>query len=168
MGQTFLEPASRQHVRKAVATNSLPKSRMRTRAVNEWLHMGQSGAISNIQLDVALTCLERKRYKELLEHGRKLGRTSWDVIEELMPTKKCSTGRNPWPPFCPSHHTTSTSTHGNSLRNSLHSRSGTCRQVPFDTKIKAPTNNCSLTTMTSPFEKIEVTSASYLAFSEAH
>jgi len=102
----FSSPQAVNMYDKAVATNSLSKSLgfdglrvgwlatrdtkllERTRAVNEWLHMGQSGAISNLQLEVALACLERKKYMELLEYGRKLGRASWDVVEEWMTAHK--------------------------------------------------------------------------------
>ena len=87
---------------KAVATNSLSKSLgfdglrvgwlatrdrkllERCRAVNEWLHMGQSGAISNVQLDIALAALEPRKYMELLDYGRSLGKASWNEMERWM------------------------------------------------------------------------------------
>lgn len=102
----FSSPQAVNYYDKAVATNSLSKSlgfdglrvgwlatrdrRLfeRCRAVNEWLHMGQSGAISNLQVVVALSALERKKFMELLEYGRSLGKASWDEMERWMSKNK--------------------------------------------------------------------------------
>lgn len=102
----FSSPQAVNLYEKAVATNSLSKSvgfdglrvgwlatrdtklLERCRAVNEWLHMGQSGAISNVQLDVGLAALEKKKYMELLEYGRKPGKACWDVMEQWMAKHK--------------------------------------------------------------------------------
>ena len=100
--RAFSSAQAINHYEKAVATNSLSKSlgwdglrlgwlatrdkRLfeRAKAVNEWLHMGQSGAISNVQLEVGLASLERKKFTELLEYGRKPGKASWDEMDKWM------------------------------------------------------------------------------------
>jgi aspartate/methionine/tyrosine aminotransferase len=56
----------------------------RCRAVNEWLHMGQYGAISNVQLEIGLAALERKKFMHLLNYGRGLGKACWDEVDRWM------------------------------------------------------------------------------------
>jgi aspartate/methionine/tyrosine aminotransferase len=98
----FSSPQAVDYYEKAVATNSISKSigwdgirigwlatkdkklMERCRAVNEWLHMGQTGAISNVQLEIGVSALERGKFLELLEHGRKLGKACWDEVEKWM------------------------------------------------------------------------------------
>jgi len=56
----------------------------RCRAVNEWLHMGQYGAISNVQLEIGLAALDQGKFMELLEYGRGLGERCWDEVDRWM------------------------------------------------------------------------------------
>lgn len=102
----FSSPQALNYYDKAIATNSLSKSlgwdglRLgwlatrnkeffeRAKAVNEWLHMGQSGAISTIQLEVGLAALERKKFMELLDYGRKPGIACWNEMDKWMSKHK--------------------------------------------------------------------------------
>jgi len=102
----FSSPQAVNCYDKSAATNSLSKTLgfdglrvgwlatrdnklfERCRAVSEWLHMGQSGAISNLQAHVAFAALERKKFMELLEYGRSLGKASWDEMERWMSKHK--------------------------------------------------------------------------------
>lgn len=98
----FSSPKATDYYEKSVATNSLSKSigwdgvrigwlatrdkklYERCRAVNEWLHMGQTGAISNLQLEIGYAALERKKFMELLEYARNLGKACWDEVDRWM------------------------------------------------------------------------------------